>query len=155
MTVFDAATGMALSLNREARRILAGLGMVDSSPERLREAVVCRRGDGREVTLGDLVNAETVRAEEVEISRAYWSRYRSRNSGLPLRTRLASASRASRPQGWSCSGASTLARRIESRPNPLTSASMLSPSTTRLTWPGSRRSDGQAVCGCQNYSTRR
>ena len=67
VTVFD-ASGLALSFNREARRILAGLGVTDSSPERLREMVVCRRGDGRESTLGDLVNAETVRAEEVEIS---------------------------------------------------------------------------------------
>jgi len=42
--------------------------MADSSPERLCETVVCRRGHGREVTPGDLVNAETVRAEEVETS---------------------------------------------------------------------------------------
>ena len=68
VVVFDAATAMPLSFNREARRILAGLRMVDSSPEKWREAVVCRRGDGREVTLGALVDAETVRAEEVEIS---------------------------------------------------------------------------------------
>ena len=30
-------------------------------------AVVCRLGDRREVTLGDLGNAETVRAEEVNV----------------------------------------------------------------------------------------
>ena len=41
--------------------------MSDGSAESLRDAVVCRRGDGREVTLGNLGNAETVRAEEVEI----------------------------------------------------------------------------------------
>ena len=68
VVVFDAATAMPLSVNREARRILAGLKIADSSPEKWREVVVCWRGDGREVTLGDLVNAETVRAEEVEIS---------------------------------------------------------------------------------------
>ena len=66
--MFDAASGAPLSLNREARRIVAGLDMADSSVERLREAVVCRRGDGREVTLADLGTAETVRAEEVEIT---------------------------------------------------------------------------------------
>ena len=67
VAVFDAASGAPLSLNREARRIVARLQMPDAPAERLREAVVCRRGDGREVTLGDLADAETVRAEEVEI----------------------------------------------------------------------------------------
>ena len=85
VTVFDAATGMALSFNREARRILARLEMVDSSPERLREAVVCRRGDGREVTLGDLVNAETVRAEEVEISVPSGASVRALVDATPIR----------------------------------------------------------------------
>ena len=66
--VLDAATGAPLSLNREARRILAGLALEGRSPEWLREALVCRRGDGREVRLSDIGNAEVVRAEEVEIS---------------------------------------------------------------------------------------
>ena len=68
VVVLDAGTGAPLSLNLEARRILAGLHSADTPPEQLREAVVCRRGDGREVRLSDLGNAETVRAEEVEIS---------------------------------------------------------------------------------------
>ena len=68
VVVLDAATGAPLSLNREARRILDGLEVTDTSPAGLRDAVVCRRGDGREVRLGDLAHAETVRAEEVEIS---------------------------------------------------------------------------------------
>ena len=67
VAVFDAGSGALLSLNREARRIVAGLGTPDDSAERLSAAAVCRRGDGREVTLGDLGNAETVRAEEVEV----------------------------------------------------------------------------------------
>ena len=67
VAVFDAASGVPLSLNREARRIVARLGTPDDSVERLRAALVCRRGDGREVTLGDLGTGETVRAEEVEI----------------------------------------------------------------------------------------
>ena len=68
VVVLDAGTGAPLSLNREARRILAGLEVTETSPAGLRDAVVCRRGDGREVRLGDLAHAETVRAEEVEIS---------------------------------------------------------------------------------------
>ena len=67
VAVFDAESGTPLSLNREARRILAGLEPPDGSPDQLRATVACRRGDGREVTLGDLADAETVRAEEVEI----------------------------------------------------------------------------------------
>ena len=41
VAVLDAATGAPLSLNREARRIMAGLDMADSTAERLREAVSC------------------------------------------------------------------------------------------------------------------
>ncbi len=67
VAVFDAVSGATLSLNREARRIVAGLQTPDDSADRLRETVVCRRGDGREVTLGDLADAETLRAEEVEV----------------------------------------------------------------------------------------
>ena len=66
--VLDAATGAPLSLNREARRILVGLALEGRSPEWVRESLVCRRGDGREVRLDDLGLAEVVRAEEVEIS---------------------------------------------------------------------------------------
>ena len=66
--MLDAGTGPPGSLNREARRILAGLELKGGSPESLREAVVCRRGDGRETNLADLADPEIVRAEEVEIS---------------------------------------------------------------------------------------
>ena len=68
VAVLDAATGAPLSLNREAQRILAGLEIAETSLEKLRETAVCRRGDGREVGLGDLATGETVRAEEVEIA---------------------------------------------------------------------------------------
>ena len=68
VVVFDAATGASPSFNREAKRIVAGLLTPGSSIERLAEAVTCRRGDGREVTLADLPSAEPVRAEEVELS---------------------------------------------------------------------------------------
>ena len=66
--VLDAETGAPLSLNREARRIAVGLDMADRSAERLLASLVCRRGDGTDVTLADLAYAERVRAEEVEIS---------------------------------------------------------------------------------------
>ena len=68
VVVLNAESSAPLSLNREARRILAGVYAEETPLERLREGVVCRRGDGREGRLGDLAHAETVRAEEVEIS---------------------------------------------------------------------------------------
>ena len=68
VVVLEAATRDPLSVNREARRILAGLLTGEISLAELRDAVVCRRADGREGTLGTLANAETVRAEEVEIA---------------------------------------------------------------------------------------
>ena len=86
VAVLDAASGVPLSLNREARRILAGLQMPDGSTERLRAAVVCRRGDGREVTLGDLADAETVRAEEVEIFVPGGKRVRTLMDATPIRS---------------------------------------------------------------------
>ena len=67
VVVLDAAGGAPVSLNRAARRILAGLETTENPLEQVRD-VVCRRSDGREVMLGDLAHAETVRAEEVEIS---------------------------------------------------------------------------------------
>ncbi len=86
VAVFDAASGAPLSLNREARRIVAGLEAPDGAAERLRDTVVCRRGDGREVTLGDLGNAETVRAEEVEIFVTGGKRVRTLIDATPVRS---------------------------------------------------------------------
>ena len=74
VVVFDARTGRAVSFNREARRIVGGLRSGDSPTEQLLEVMVCRRGDGREIRLDELPladefrNAETVRAEEIELS---------------------------------------------------------------------------------------
>ena len=86
VAVFDAGTGATLSLNREARHIVAGLEMPDDSADRLRAAVVCRRGDGREVALADLVNAETVRAEEVEIFAPNGKSVRTLIDATPIRS---------------------------------------------------------------------
>ena len=74
VVVFDAGTGRPVSFNREARRIVGELCSPDSPPEQLLEVITCRRGDGREVRLDEFPladefrNAETVRAEEIELS---------------------------------------------------------------------------------------
>ena len=69
VVVFDARTGRPVSFNREARRLVGELCSPDSPPEQLLEVMICRRGDGREVRLADeFRNAETVRAEEIELS---------------------------------------------------------------------------------------
>ena len=68
VVVFEAATGNPLTVNREAKRILAGLLGPDGSLEDLREVLTSRLADGREVTLDELKNAETLRAAEVELS---------------------------------------------------------------------------------------
>ena len=74
VVVFDARSGRPVSFNREARRIVGGLRSGDSPTEQLLEVMICRRGDGRETRLDELPladefrNAETVRAEEIELS---------------------------------------------------------------------------------------
>ena len=74
VVVLDAGTGGVVSLNREAKRIVEGLRLSDRSLEQLVELVTCRRADGSEVALTDLPlerqlrRAETVRAEEIELS---------------------------------------------------------------------------------------
>ena len=74
VVVFDARSGHPVSFNREARRIVEGLGTPGRPLEHLLELVVCRRADGREASLSELPmarqlgNAETVRAEEVELT---------------------------------------------------------------------------------------
>ena len=71
VVVFDAATGLPKSFNREARRIVDSLRNPDQTPELLLEALTFRRSDGREVSLrgfpmpGLLSTGETVRAEEI------------------------------------------------------------------------------------------
>ena len=70
VVVFDAEAGVPVSLNREARRIVSSLHMPGNSLEDLLELVICRRADGREISLGEfplaelLSTGETVRLEE-------------------------------------------------------------------------------------------
>ena len=74
VVVFDAKTGKPSSFNREAARIVEGLMLPNRSPEQLLEVITFRRSDGREASLGEFpiaqtfVDAQTVRAEEVELS---------------------------------------------------------------------------------------
>jgi len=74
VVVFDARTGGAVLVNREAKRIVEGLRIPDHSLEQLAEVVTCRRADGREFALTDfpmaqlLSNAETLRTEEIVLS---------------------------------------------------------------------------------------
>ena len=73
VAVFDAATGSAVSLNREARRIVGDLPVPGRSLEQLLDVLTFRRADGLEIPLEELplaraLNAgETVRAEEIVI----------------------------------------------------------------------------------------
>ncbi len=71
--VFDAKTGVPVSLNREASRIVGELLNPGQLPEQLLEAAIFRRADGRELSLEEfplsraLSTGETVRAEEIVI----------------------------------------------------------------------------------------
>ena len=74
VAVFDAGTGAVLSFNREAQRIVENLRNPGQPPEDLLQVLICRHADGREIALGELPmaavlsNAETMRAEELELS---------------------------------------------------------------------------------------
>ena len=71
VVVFDAATGVPKSFNREAYRMVDSLREPDQTPEQLLEILTCIRADGREVSLQEFPMAEllgageTVRAEEM------------------------------------------------------------------------------------------
>ena len=73
VVVFDVANGGVVSINREARRIVERLRSPGQKAEDLLENIVCRRGDGREVSLAELPlpvalsRAERVRGEEIEL----------------------------------------------------------------------------------------
>ncbi len=74
VVVFDAQTGQPTRFNREVRRMGEGLRIPGRPPEQVLEVMVCRRADGREVSLSEFPLAEqfgdgeTVRAEEVVLS---------------------------------------------------------------------------------------
>ena len=71
VAVFDASTGLPVSFNREAMRIVDSLRDPGQSPVELLNRVIFRRADGREVSLqefplaGLMSSPETVHAEEI------------------------------------------------------------------------------------------
>ena len=71
VVVWDARTGVPVSFNREARRIVDGLRNPGQSPEELLQVLTLRRGDGREISLEQismaqaLKDCETLRVEEI------------------------------------------------------------------------------------------
>ena len=73
VALLDARTGMPVSVNREAMRIVDGLRDEGQKPEDLLDVVTCVRSDGREVSLREfplgklLSSGETVRAEEIAL----------------------------------------------------------------------------------------
>ena len=93
VVVFDGATGEPVSVNREARRIVEGLGMPGRPLEELLDVVTCRRADGREVALAQLPiaqqigTAETVRAEEITLSVPDGRRITTLVNATPIRSR--------------------------------------------------------------------
>ena len=92
VVVFEAGTGRPVSVNREARRIVENLRTPGRSAEELLEVVVCRRADGREVSLaefpiaGQLAAGETVRAEEIVLSVADGRSVRTLVNATPIRS---------------------------------------------------------------------
>ena len=73
VVVFDARTGMPVSVNREAMRLVEDLLDEGQGAGDILEVVTCVRGDGSEVSLKDFTLAdlfrsgETVRAEEIAL----------------------------------------------------------------------------------------
>ena len=73
VVVFNAGTGVPVSLNREGRRLVDGLTDPGQTAEQLLDVLTFRRADGREISLREfplaeaLSTGETVRAEEIVI----------------------------------------------------------------------------------------
>ena len=73
VVVFNAVSGVPVSLNREGRRLVDGLTNPGQTAEQLLDVLTFRRADGREISLREfplaeaLSTGETVRAEEIVI----------------------------------------------------------------------------------------
>ena len=73
VVVFNAGTGVPVSLNREGRRLVGGLTNPGQTAEQFLDVLTFRRADGREISLREfplaeaLSTGETVRAEEIVI----------------------------------------------------------------------------------------
>ena len=92
VAVFDAESGRAVSINREARRIGESLRTPGQPPEQLLEVMSFRRSDGSEVSLSRLPieqvvrSGETMRAEEVVLSVPDGRSVRVLVNATPIRT---------------------------------------------------------------------
>ena len=92
VAVFEAKTGALVRFNREGRRIVAGLDPSGRSPEKALLALKVRRADGEELSFAELplaralVNAETVRAEEIVLSVPDGSSVRTLVNATPIRS---------------------------------------------------------------------
>ena len=92
VVVFDGRSGAPVSFNREARRIVEGLRLPGRPLEELLRVTVCRRADGREVSLAELPLAEqfatpeTVRSEEVVLSVPDGRSVRTLINATPIKT---------------------------------------------------------------------
>ena len=87
VVVFDAAAGTPLYYNREAGRVISGLlapNRSDTQLPELLEVLTSRRADGREFTLDELKAAETLRAEEIELSVPDGRRVRTLINATPI-----------------------------------------------------------------------
>ena len=92
VVVFDAGSGRAVSVNREARRIAESLRTPGHPPEQILEVLTFRRADGSEVSLRELSierllqSGETMRAEEVVLSVPDGRSVRTLVNATPIRT---------------------------------------------------------------------
>ena len=92
VVVFDAGSGRAVSVNREARRIAESLRTPGHPTEQILEVLTFRRADGSEVSLRELSierllqSGETMRAEEVVLSVPDGRSVRTLVNATPIRT---------------------------------------------------------------------
>ena len=92
IVILDAGTGAPVLLNREAKRVVGGLGTPGRPLEELIEVLTCRFADGREIALDEvplarvLSEAATVRADEIELSVPDGRRVRTLVNATPIRS---------------------------------------------------------------------
>lgn len=100
VVVFDGPTGELVSINREARRIFAGLGQPGLALEELKHSLTWRRADGREVALADfnmaqlVSSGETVRAEEMTFTVPDGRSVKALMNATPIRSKDGAVARA-------------------------------------------------------------
>ena len=90
--VFDAQTGVPLSINRESRRIIGNMCKPGTSEEELFDTVTFQRADGNQISLAEFPlsqafkTGETVRAEEMVIQGPEWGQVVTLVNATPIYT---------------------------------------------------------------------